>query len=108
MVGDLLDADIVFPFCLHEFMAHVNRQVLVLIAFRCNDGVEFYCFDPSATVSFDWHCFMQGVFRWATSFGIRPISMIGCLLPRRGYDLEQDFQAWLFDSNIVEGVTALS
>ena len=108
MVVDLLDADIIFPLLPEEIMVHANRQLLVDIAFRCNHDVEIYCFDPAAMVSFDWHFFLQCVFRWATHFGIRPISMIGDRVPRRGYDLEQDFRAWLLDLDNEERVSALS
>ena len=78
------------------------------IAFRCNHDVEVYCFDPAAIVSFDWHCFIQCVFRWATHLGIRPISMIGRHLLPTGYDLRQDFRDWLLHLENGERVIALS
>ena len=108
MVVELLDADIVFPLSLQELMAHVNRQELVHIAFRCSHGVEVECFDPLAIVSFDWNCFMRCVFRWALAFGIRPISMIGGRLPREGFDLEEHFRLWVLNLESDEQVTACS
>ena len=107
MVVDVQHTDIIFPLSHQDIMAHSHRQALIDIAFWCRHGVEVYCFDPSAVITFDWHCFMHCVFRWATAFGIRPISMIGCNLPRRGYDLKQDFEAWLLHSHDDEKVTAL-
>ena len=107
MATSLQDAEILFPLSRQEIIAHVHREMLVDVAFRCPHGVEVYCFDPFALDSFHWHGFMHRIFRWATTFGVRPISMIGNSLPRRGYDLEQDFEAWLLDFNDGEGVMAL-
>ena len=107
MATALLDAEILFPLSRQEIMAHVHRETLVDIAFWCPHGVEVYCFDPFALDSFDWPWFIQCIFRWATVFGVRPISMIGSNLPRRGYNLEEDFEAWLLDWPEGEGVMAL-
>ena len=108
MVVDLLEADILFPLHSDEITAHASQHLLVDIAFRCKDGIEVYCFDPTAMVPFDWHSFMQCVFRWATFCGVLPISMIGGHLPRTGYDLEEEFQMWLLDVKNDAKVTAFS
>ena len=36
---------------------------------------------------------------WAMFAGLRPISMIGRCLARRGYDLEHEFQVWRLDNS---------
>ena len=107
MIAELQDARIIFPLHDEEILAHANRELLVDIAFRSNHDVEIYCFDATGMVSFDWHCFLQCLFRWATHCGMRPISMIGNHLAPFGYDLRQDFRDWLFHIENEETVTAL-
>ena len=100
---------IIFPLHPEEIKEHANQRMLVDIAFRSSRDIEIHCFDPMAMVFFDLHHFMQCVFHWAAFVGVRPISMIGGYLPRRGYDLEHDFEAWLLDAfEDEETVSAIS
>ena len=101
--------NIIFPLHPEEIKVHANQRMLVDIAFRSNRDIEIHSFDPMAMAFFDLHHFKICVFRWATFVGVRPISMIGGYLPQRGYDLQHDFKAWLFDAvEIEETVTAIS
>ena len=111
-MSDWLDAEIVFPLHDQQILAHDNRHLLVDVAFWSNHDVEIYSFDPTAMVSFDWDCFVQCLFRWATHCGIQPVSMIGIHLAPSGYDLRHDFQNWLLhieneDTENEESLTAL-
>ena len=108
MDGDLLDEDFIFPLHSEEVAAHANEHLLVDIAFECKNDIEVHCFDPTAMISFDWHFFMQCVFRWASHCGIRPISMIGGRLPRQGFDLKEHFRVWVLNLESDEQVTAFS
>ena len=100
--------DIIFPLHTDEIRAHANRGMLVDIAFRSSHDVEIHCFDPMDLEFFNLHHFMQCIFNWATFAGFRPISMIGGYMDR-GYDLDDDFQAWILDNfEIDETVTATS
>ena len=106
MFADLSDADIIFPLDREEFRTHANRQVLVEIAFWGRHDVHVFCFDPAAMVPLDWSHFLQCVFRWATYFGLRPISMIGHIHDV-GYDLGEEYQDWFLRPEKAETVTAL-
>ena len=103
----LQDADIIFPLNREEVSMHANKHRLVDIAFRCPEDFDVFTFDPADIVCFSWQNFIECVFRWAIHLGIRPISMIGSGLPRRGYDLKEDFDNWLLDATNDERVTAL-
>ena len=107
MFADLSDADIIFPLDREEIRTHANRQVLVDIAFWGRHDVRVFCFDPAAMVPLDWSHFLQCVFRWATYFGLRPISMIGAYTRRGGYDLGEEYQDWFLRPENAERVTAL-
>ena len=106
MFADLSDADIIFPLDREEIRTHANRQVLVEIAFWGRHDVRVFCFDPAAMVPLDWSHFLQCVFRWATYFGLRPISMIGHIHDV-GYDLGEEYQDWFLRLEKAETVTAL-
>ena len=68
-----------WPMCVNETLRHPRRGRRRVLDF------------------FHWHWFIQCIFRWATTFEVCPISMIGSTMLRRGYDLEEDFDAWLLD-----------
>ena len=106
MFADLSVADIIFPLDREEIRTHANRQVLVDIAFWGRHDVRIFCFDPVAMVPLDWSHFLQCVFRWATYFGLRPISMIGHIHDV-GYDLGEEYQDWFLRPEKAETVTAL-
>ena len=106
MFADLSDADIIFPLDRKEIRTHANRQVLVDIAFWGRHDVRVFCFHPVAMVPLDWSHFLQCVFRWATYFGLRPISMIGHIHDV-GYDLGEEYQDWFLRPEKAETVTAL-